>query len=173
MLYPIKKLFPLITISLLPVMAQSAEICTDTLQVKIFDQAPLSWPIEKLNELKQTSIKTQRSNQISGQDAASVYETEWRGVLLKDLLNDSGVAKIDGRALRNTVVRVIATDGYAATYSWGELFNSRLGQETLMVSHMNGQPLDAQAGPLALRALGDIRPGPRHVRNACAVILSR
>jgi hypothetical protein len=27
------------------------------------------------------------------------------------------------------------------------------------------------AGPLALRALADLRPGPRHVRNLCALVL--
>ncbi len=38
------------------------------------------------------------------------------------------------------------------------------------VLSQDGRPLEAAEGPLALRALSDVRPGPRHVRNLCALL---
>jgi hypothetical protein len=43
----------------------------------------------------------------------------------------------------------------------------------LVVSSLDGRPLDAFAGPLALRSLAHLRPGPGHVLNLCAVIVRR
>jgi hypothetical protein len=54
-------------------------------------------------------------------------------------------------------------------FSWGELFNAAVGDQVLVIRSQDGTPLDALAGPLALRALADLRPGPRHVRNLCAL----
>jgi hypothetical protein len=75
------------------------------------------------------------------------------------------------RGARVGVIEAVATDGYRAVFSWGELFNSSLGDQVLVISTQDGKALDAAAGPLALRSLGDLRPGPRHVRNPCALIV--
>jgi hypothetical protein len=77
------------------------------------------------------------------------------------------------RAARVGIVEAVATDNYRAVFSWGELFNSSLGDQVMVVSAQDGKALDATAGPLALRSLGDLRPGPRHVRNLCAIVVRR
>jgi hypothetical protein len=69
---------------------------------------------------------------------------------------------IDGRC---------AVVGYRAAFSWGELYNSSAGDHVLVIGSQDGVPLNAEQGPLALRALADTRPGPRHVRNLCALVL--
>ena len=51
------------------------------------------------------------------------------------------------------------------------MFNSPLGDQAVVISAQDGKPLDAVAGPLALRSLADLRPGPRHVRNLCALVV--
>jgi hypothetical protein len=53
------------------------------------------------------------------------------------------------------------------------LFNTAVGDQVLVATSTDGRPLDAFAGPLALRSLADSRPGPRHVRNLCALIVRR
>jgi hypothetical protein len=65
----------------------------------------------------------------------------------------------------------VATDRYVAVFTWGELFNSELGDQVLVIRTQDDQPLGPQAGPLALRSLADLRPGPRHVRNLCALVV--
>jgi hypothetical protein len=92
------------------------------------------------------------------------------GVLLRDVLEQTMSAALKARDARRLVFEAVATDGYRAVFSWGELFNSAAGEQVLVIGTRDGQPLDAHEGPLALRSLGDVRPGPRHVRNLCAVV---
>ena len=89
------------------------------------------------------------------------------------ILKNKGFGTTGDRGTRVGIVEAVATDGYRATFSWGELFNSSLGEQTLVIVAQDGRPLDAVEGPLALRSLADIRPGPRHVRNLCALLVRR
>ena len=57
-----------------------------------------------------------------------------------------------------------ASDGYKAIFSWGELFNSRIGRGLLVVFERNGKPIDDSEGRIALLSTEDDRMGPRHVR---------
>jgi len=123
-----------------------------------------------LARLPVTSL-TQRQLVSSAASAASDRSTIYTGVLLRDVLVRAGFGKSGDRGERVGVVEAVATDGYRATFSWGELFNSSLGEQTLVIVAQDGRPLDAAAGPLALRSLADIRPGPRHVRNLCALLV--
>ena len=116
---------------------------------------------------------TQRHTVTSGASAASEHSTVYAGVLLRDVLSGAGFGAAADRGARVGVVEAIATDGYRAVFSWGELFNSSAGQHVLIITSQDGRALDNAAGPLALRALDDLRPGPRHVRNLCAVVVRR
>lgn len=100
--------------------------------------------------------------------AATTQSLVYAGVLLRDVLAKAGAGA--DRGARTGVVEAVATDNYRAVYSWGELFNHPAGEQTIVVTAQDDQPLDAAAGPLALRSLGDLRPGPRHVRNLCALV---
>ncbi len=93
----------------------------------------------------------------------------YRGVRLRDLLSHAGLDESRNRAARNWVFELTASDNYRAYFSWGELFNHAAGESVAVIYEYNGQPLDTTSGPLALRALTDQRPGPRHVRNLCAL----
>lgn len=61
-------------------------------------------------------------------------------MLLRDVLARAGFGAATDRGARTGVVEAVATDGYRAVFSWGELFNASAGE-----------------------------PGPRHVRNLCAL----
>jgi hypothetical protein len=93
------------------------------------------------------------------------------GVLLRDVLARSMQGEAQRRAVRAATVEAIATDGYRAAFSWGELFNTTGGDHVIVITAQDGVPLSAEQGPLALRALADTRPGPRHVRNLCALVV--
>ena len=133
---------------------------------------PLALSAADLAKLPMTSL-TQRQLVTSGASAASERSTVYAGVLVRDVLGRAGFGAATDRAARLGVVEAVATDGYRSTFSWGELFNSSLGEQTLVIVTQDDRPLDAAAGPLALRALADIRPGPRHVRNLCALLVRR
>jgi len=102
--------------------------------------------------------------------AASEQSVAYAGVLLRDVIASAPAYERQGRAQRWLTFEAVATDGYRAMFSWGELFNTDAAEHVLVIRARDGKPLDAAEGPLALRALADTRPGPRHVRNLCAIV---
>jgi hypothetical protein len=113
------------------------------------------------------------SSSASGAGPVEERNLGYAGVLLRDLLERAGLDATRDRGARVAVVEAVATDNYRAVFTWGELFNTTVGEQVLVVMSQDGKPLDAAAGPLALRSLADLRPGPRHVRNPCAIVVRR
>lgn len=116
---------------------------------------------------------TQRQSVSSGQGAGTERSVTFSGNLLRDVLLSAGMGGPTDRGARAATIELVATDGYRALFSWGELFNTAVGDQVLVIAQQDGRPLDAIAGPFALRSLADLRPGPRHVRNLCAVVVRR
>lgn len=87
----------------------------------------------------------------------------YQGVPLKALLDRAGL-KLDRREVRKAVVILTARDGYQASFSWGELYNSSIGDGVIVVLRQGADELLDTDGLPALRSLQDLRPGPRHVR---------
>lgn len=157
-------------------LAQAAPCPTDTsprpadvlLVTTVAGATPVPLTRADLERLTSRSATTRRVVEREGarDEQALVYG----GWLLRDVLVRGGFDTAQ-RGTRTWVVEAVATDDYRAVFSWGELFNSALGDQVYVIGSQDGQALDAQAGPLALRALADQRPGPRHVRNLCALIV--
>jgi hypothetical protein len=140
------------------------------LSVRIGDKAPV-----RLDRAALAALPTQQSVQhrtvAAGAGAGAVeQQIVYTGIPVAAIV--AGVVGDDphAREQRGWVFDTVATDGYRAVFSWGELFNTDAGQQVLVIVAQDGRALDAREGPLALRALADLRPGPRHVRNLCAVI---
>jgi hypothetical protein len=142
------------------------------LTVQVSGGAVLALSADGMADLPAATLK-QSQTVTAGSRAGVERSVDWRGVLLKDILLKADFGGPTDRAARTGVIEAVATDGYRAVYSWGEVFNSSLGDQLIVITAVDGRPLDAAAGPLALRSLADQRPGPRHVRNLCAVVVRR
>jgi len=88
----------------------------------------------------------------------------YSGVRLTDLLAEAEIRDDAPLAMRRTYVVAMATDGYPAVFSWGELFNTSLGRGVLVATDRDGEPLREGEGRFALVSLADSRDGPRHVK---------
>lgn len=86
------------------------------------------------------------------------------GIRLPDLLEEADIKQDERQALRRTYVVAVATDGYQAVFSWGELFNTPVGRSVLVAVERDGAPLRDGEGKIALVSLADERQGPRHVK---------
>lgn len=140
--------------------------------------AAAAWSLDAaaLAALPQTTL-TQRQTVSAGSASGSAGASErtWvlSGVLLRDVLLKAGFGGPNDRGARTGVIEALASDGYRGVFSWGEIFNASLGDQVLVIAAQDGRALDDAAGPLALRSLADIRPGPRHVRNLCGLRVLR
>jgi hypothetical protein len=114
---------------------------------------------------------TQRQVVSSGASAATERSVTYSGQLMRDVLLRAGLGLPNDRGARLAVIEAVATDGYRAVFSWGELFNTAVGDQVMVIRSQDGRPLDSVAGPVALRSLADLRPGARHVRNLCALVV--
>jgi hypothetical protein len=114
---------------------------------------------------------TQRQVVSSGASAATERSVTYSGQLMREVLLRAGLGLPNDRGARHAVIEAIATDGYRAVFSWGELFNTAVGDQVMVIRSQDGRLLDSVAGPVALRSLADLRPGARHVRNLCALVV--
>jgi len=142
----------------------------EVVALRLFAIKPAMFTLNSMNQLPQTSITAERRLQVSGSvNSSDSQGTVWSGVLLRDFLLKHGLENVPSRPLRNTRIEIVAKDGYKATFSWGEIFNNPTGSQVLLITKQDGKYLDVQEGPIAIRSLGDTRPGARHVRNICAI----
>ncbi len=80
----------------------------------------------------------------------------YQGVPLRDLIDKAGLMP-DRRAVRKAIVLLTAKDGYQASYSWGELYNSALGDGVVVVLRQgNDDLLDTDGALRAALMLQDL-----------------
>lgn len=90
--------------------------------------------------------------------------SEVRGVRLRALLDEAKIVVRDHNTAKKLAIIAGATDGYQVVFSWNELFNTKAGDNVLVLFERDSKPLAASEGPLALIAGDDMRTGPRHVK---------
>ena len=100
--------------------------------------------LDKMPSTRLTQRHTVSSSAPTTTDAsnASDQSTVYSGVLLRDVVARAGFGAPTDRGARVGVVEAVATDGYRAVFSWGELFNSPAGEHVLIVRTLNGRTLD-------------------------------
>lgn len=155
------------------VFATPVSLQAQTLTLVGLSAEPKAVTRQEIEALGLTELKDAREVSSGGQTQR--IETTYAGIELPRLLDAFGFEQLDRYAVRSSTILVTAKDAYRASFSWGELFNAPGGQRVFVILKENGQPLPARAGHFSLRAFGDLRPGPRHVRDAVEirVVLSK
>jgi DMSO/TMAO reductase YedYZ molybdopterin-dependent catalytic subunit len=144
---------------LLPVLPAAAQPAV--LEVRGEVQQPLALSRADLLAFKRRDYAEQRTLTQDGKEAQLTIR--YQGVPLRELLDRAGL-KPDRRDIRKAIVLLTARDGYQASFSWGELYNSALGDGVIVVLRQGSDELLDTDGLPGLRSLQDTRPGPRHVR---------
>ena len=125
-------------------------------------KSPLSLALAELRAMPQVQISDTRTVTVDGKEEKR--ERRYGGVLLRDLLERAGLREERRGDMRRMAVLLTASDGYRTLFSWGELYNTGVGERVLVVLTEEGRDLAPAEGPVALRSFADSRPGPRHVR---------
>jgi DMSO/TMAO reductase YedYZ molybdopterin-dependent catalytic subunit len=161
-LFTVGSLLALVTwVSAPMARAQAADPVAPLLRVDGAVQTPLALTREQLEALPWRDYAESREVQQDGRTVR--LGVRYQGYPLRDLIDRAGLAP-DRRAVRHSVVLLSARDGYRVSFSWGELFNSALGEGVILVRSQDGRDLISADGLPALRSLQDTRSGPRHVR---------
>lgn len=96
-----------------------------------------------------------------------------KGVLLKDVLAKAEFSVNSPKVLSEFYIVCIADDGYKVVFSWNELFNSPTGDQTLVVTEVNGVPSISQKEGIILLTPTDKATGRRYVKNFSKVSIQQ
>jgi hypothetical protein len=88
-----------------------------------------------------------------------------KGVLLKDILAKAEFNVNSPKELSEFYIVCIADDGYKVVFSWNELFNNPTGDQTLVVTDMNGAPTINKKEGIILLTPTDKATGRRYIKN--------
>lgn len=117
-----------------------------------------------VTDLRRFPVQRVEDTRVVSGAGKNAVKRRFAGCRLRDVLDAArltGPARFD---LRRTIVVATASDGYKAVFSWGELYNTAVGDGVLVVYERDGAPLADDEGRIALVSTGDQRPGPRHVK---------
>ena len=99
-------------------------------------QTPLALNREQLEALPWRDFAESREVQQDGRTVKLVVR--YQGFPLRDLIDRAGLSP-DRQAVRRAVVLLTARDGYRVSFSWGELYNSALGDGVILVRSQDGR----------------------------------
>ena len=97
----------------------------------------------------------------------------FKGVLLRDVLEQAGIVSQSHFDFKKMVVVLSASDGYRIVFSWSELFKSPVGDGVLVFFEKNGQALADNEGRFALVSTQDADTSSRYVKWLKAIDVRR
>jgi DMSO/TMAO reductase YedYZ molybdopterin-dependent catalytic subunit len=137
----------------------SARYYSSTIKISGAVVEQLSLTVDSLKKMNVVTINNYKITCMSGMSVSE--DSVCKGVLLKDILDRAAIQHNDHKD-RNFYIVARASDGYMATFSWAELYNTNTGDSTYVLFEKNGQPIGAK-GAMVLICNSDIKTGVRHV----------
>lgn len=148
-----------------PMLAQSTESNTDfhttKVEIKGLVQNPMTLTVQDLMTRKV----------ITGNDFAVTSPTgavrkqidSYKGVLLKDLLDEAKIIMEQPKDRGKYYILITASDGYQVLFAWNELYSSNTGKQVFLLYEENGKPIE-EDGAFVVICTSDEVTGPRHVK---------
>ncbi len=88
-----------------------------------------------------------------------------KGVLLKHILDKVEIEAVSTKTLSEYYLVFTATDHYKVVYSWNEIFNSPTGNQLMVLTSYDTDPIKAEKGNIAVITPGDFATGRRFVKG--------
>lgn len=96
-----------------------------------------------------------------------------KGVLIKELLATASLKAESPKVLSEFYFTFIASDGYAAVYSWNELFNSPTGDHCYLITEKEGKKLADMPDRMLVITPSDFKTGRRFIKGLSRIVVAR
>ena len=119
------------------------------------------------------NLNSFKNYQLYSQDSIVVYNhllqrksciKNVKGVLLKDVLSAIEIVTTSPKKLSEYYIVCSATDGYRVVFSWNELFNTKNGNNVMVLINFDTNPIKPQKGNIAIIAPNDEATGRRFLK---------
>lgn len=96
-----------------------------------------------------------------------------KGILLKDVLEKAGLNEEKPKLFSEFYFTCIASDGYKVVFSWNELFNSEIGNQTIIITEEEGKKAGTIDDHISVLSPLDKNTGRRYVQNLKEIKVQR
>ncbi|MBB6237256.1 hypothetical protein HDC90_001876 [Pedobacter sp. AK013] len=124
---------------------------------------PLTITLDNLSTYKSVSLDSMTIFNHLMQRKSSIKNI--KGVLLKDILAKVEIDAASPKALSEYYLVFTATDHYKVVYSWNEIFNSPTGNQLMVLSSYDTDPVKTEKGNIAIITPSDFATGRRFVKG--------
>jgi hypothetical protein len=150
--------------------------CGICAQTPLTVQFAVTGSVEKESTLSITDIASQPHTELgdlpivnhSGEQVSTAKKA--KGVLLKDVLKNVVITSPSGRELSSFYILCTASDGYAVTFSWNEVFNSN---DVYVLIEVDGVPIGEYGKSIQLFHTRDLQSGRRFLRGLSTVEIKK
>lgn len=124
---------------------------------------PLTITLDNLSTYKSVSLDSMTIFNHLMQRKNSIKNI--KGVLLKDILAKVEIDAASPKTLSEYYLVFTATDNYKVVYSWNEIFNSPTGNQLMVLSNYDTDPVKTEKGNIAIITPSDFATGRRFVKG--------
>ena len=96
-----------------------------------------------------------------------------KGILVKDVLKDIPFKVEDPKVLSQFYLTFVASDGYAAVFSWNEIFNSPAGDNLYLITEKEGEQLAVMHERILIMSIKDFKTGRRNIKGLSRIVVGR
>lgn len=154
----------ILTLLLFACIAQAQENGTpaEVFQITGLVQQERSFSLEDLRQFPVQKIGKVKITSHNGEPRGELRKL--KGVLLKDILEKTGIKSENPRILSEYYIVCEASDGYKNVYSWNELFNTSVGNGVYIVTEMEGNSMVNNDRNIMMISPEDFRTGRRNLK---------
>lgn len=88
-----------------------------------------------------------------------------KGIPIQTLLEDIKFKYDSPKELGSFIFIMVASDGYAVSCSWNEVYNTEIGRHMFIITEMNGQKLGEIPEQIVFLSAMDLKANRRYVRG--------
>jgi len=151
--------------------AQENIIPSDSFVVSGLVEAPVVFHFSDLKDYKSVELGAMEIANHKG-EVKRVYKS-MKGVTLTDMLAKVKITSPDARSLNQYYLVAKGSDGFAALFSWNELFNNEGAASFYLVTEADGESLQHRQERMLLIAAKDVRKGRRFIKALVSIEIKR
>ncbi len=96
-----------------------------------------------------------------------------KGIPLKTILDNIEFKYESPKELGSFIFIMVASDGYAVSCSWNEIYNTEIGRHMFVITEMNGRKLGAIPEQIVFLSTMDLKVNRRYVRGLENIIVRK